>query len=371
MLGVAAAFAALAAVAAGDGFGLARRLRGGLSAPAGIAASAMLLAMAASLPSTHAPHASAHEYAGLVAVAAATVVLLAALPGLAPRRRSLIIFAGMTVAAGLIASDLLGGLWLRRLVGGREAPFVHNRNLVTLTLLLWPALAALLAARRLWLVPPLLLILAFAVWIGESGAASLALASGLVILPVAALLPRTALFGGLAALLAILAVQPWFGTLMQRLLSAGFHQRFANAHSGDRVDIWLSFEAAARAKWFMGSGFGSSLDMQKAPVAALVPPDRVTLLGAGHPHNAFLQIWVELGVVGASLAAVLIVLLFTAVSRMRPALQPFAITCIGVTALVALVSHGAWQAWWWAAIGASMVGFALLEHDLRRGEPPR
>ncbi len=370
MLSLAAALAVATAAAAGRAGDLTDRLRAGFLTPAGIATTAMLLAMAASLPLAHAPRSSAQELGGLCVAAAATVLLMAALTTFAPRHRALLVFAGLSIAAALIASDLMGGLWLRRLVGGREATFVHNRNLVTLTLLLWPALALLLAARKLWLAPPLLLILAFAVWKGESGAASLALASGLIIFPIAALLPRIALFGGLASMLVILAVQPWFGTLMQRMLSANFHHRFEGAHSSDRVDIWLSFEAAARAKWFFGSGFGSSLNLQNGPVAALVPPERVTLLGASHPHNAFLQVWVELGVVGASLAAVLVVLLFRAVSRMRPSLQPFAITCIGVAALVALVSHGAWQAWWWAALGACMTGFVLLERDLRQGEPP-
>jgi O-antigen ligase len=158
--------------------------------------------------------------------------------------------------------------------------------------------------------------------------------------------------------------------MSHRTLSSGFHERFKGAHSSDRIDIWRSFEAAAQAKWFLGNGFGSSLNLQKAPVAALVPPDRATLLGASHPHNAFLQVWVELGLAGAAIGTVIIALTFTAIGRLRPALQPFALTCFACAALVALVSHGAWQSWWWAVIGACVAGFAVLEQELRRGEPP-
>jgi O-antigen ligase len=108
--------------------------------------------------------------------------------------------------------------------------------------------------------------------------------------------------------------------------------------------------------------------MQKAPVAAEVPPERVLLLGAGHPHNAFLQLWAELGLVGAILAALLAVRLFDAVGRLKPLLQPFVLTWIAVTSAIALVSHGAWQAWWVAAIAASAAGFLAIERELRADE---
>jgi exopolysaccharide production protein ExoQ len=197
-----------------------------------------------------------------------------------------------------------------------------------------------------------------------------ALAVGIAVFPIAALLPRLTRWLGLAATLAAMAAQPWFGSLANAALGGAFHERFKGAHSSDRVDIWLSFEAAAQAKWLFGNGFGASLNLQNAPVAALVPPERVTLLGASHPHNAFLQVWVELGLAGAALTAILMILLFQAIGRMRPALQPFILACFAAAAFVALVSHGAWQAWWWAALAACFAGFAVLEQELRRGEPP-
>ncbi|MGL4240192.1 MAG: O-antigen ligase family protein, partial [Beijerinckiaceae bacterium] len=269
----------------------------------------------------------------------------------------------------IMAADLMSGLWFRNLTGGRDLPYAYNRGLVTLTLLLWPALALVIAARRAWLAVPMLALSLLAVRSGESASAVVSIAVGLLVFPIAAVLPAATRWLGLAGTLALLAVQPWFASLLQSVLTAGFYERFKGAHASDRVDIWLSFEAAARARWLTGNGFGSSWNLQQAPVAALVPPERVTLLGASHPHNAFLQVWVELGAIGAALAGVVIILAFAAIGRMRPALQPFALSCFASAAVVALVSHGAWQPWWWAAISAVIAGFAMLELELRRGEP--
>lgn len=370
LLGIAAALAFAACAAAGS-----LRLAGiraaiALASPFGITALLLLGLMVAGIPFAHAPATSAEQFAQFAAVIGIGAVLALLFPEIAPRRRAILFTAGALLSAALIYVDLKTGLWLRTITGGRVQTYSYNRGLVTLVVLVWPLLALILASRKLWLIPPLAVLVPLAVLTGDSGAAVVALAAGIVVLPIAALLPRLSWSLGLGGLLIVLAAQPWIGSLMRRMLGQGFHERFAEAHSDDRVNIWLSFEAAARAKWLTGSGFGASLNMQNAPVAALVPPDRVTLLGASHPHNGFLQVWVELGLIGASLAAVLIALLFRAVAGMRPGLQPFALTCIAVCAVVTLVSHGAWQAWWWAAMLAAAVSFATLESELRRGAHP-
>jgi exopolysaccharide production protein ExoQ len=369
-LTIAAALSFAAVLVAQGQAGLARMLRDMLRTPEGLAGTVLLAFMLATVLAAHNPAASLSQFGQFAIVIAAGAVLGLCLPSVVLRRRALLFAAGILLTAATVYIDLSNGMWLRSLTGGREMTYAYNRALVTLTVLIWPFLALALAARKLWLVVPVLVILPLAVFKGESATAVLALLGGLAVFPIAFLLPRFTRWAGLGCTLALVAVQPWFGTLMQRLLSQGFHQRFESAHSSDRVDIWLSFEAAARAKWLFGSGFGASLNLQNAPVAALVPPERVVLLGSSHPHNAFLQIWVELGLTGAVLVVLLIILLFQAIGRTRPGLQPFVLTWFAVTAMVALISHGAWQSWWWAAIAASAVGFVCLEYELRRGAPP-
>jgi O-antigen ligase len=86
-----------------------------------------------------------------------------------------------------------------------------------------------------------------------------------------------------------------------------------------------------------------------------------------HPHNAALQAWLEMGLVGALLAAALgvrIVLMTT-----QPALEPrraAAATGLVVTALVQFaLSYGAWQSWWLASI---FLAVAFLVIAARGGE---
>ena len=94
-------------------------------------------------------------------------------------------------------------------------------------------------------------------------------------------------------------------------------------------------------------------------MAAAVPPPHRILLGAGHPHSAAIQIWAELGVVGALLGATVLGLALRSLSAVGPAGGPMLALLAGVAA-ISLVGHGAWQGWWAAAVGAAIVWFRSL-----------
>lgn len=89
-----------------------------------------------------------------------------------------------------------------------------------------------------------------------------------------------------------------------------------------------------------------------------------------HPHNGALQVWLELGAIGALIAAALAWRLGTAATR-APC-PPAATGALASAAVTAMLSFGAWQAWWVvamllaAAVCAGLVrsrgeGFALPE----------
>ncbi len=67
-----------------------------------------------------------------------------------------------------------------------------------------------------------------------------------------------------------------------------------------------------------------------------------------HPHNGFLQFWLELGVIGATLGALLAVFaVHRAGSKSQPGLPRAAALATTVAALVVFsLSYGAWQSWW-------------------------
>lgn len=75
-----------------------------------------------------------------------------------------------------------------------------------------------------------------------------------------------------------------------------------------------------------------------------------------HPHNAALQVWLELGAIGAALAALLVALM------LLQAATPPAIGAAVAGATTAQLSFGVWQPWW----VASLVLAALLAYIQRR-----
>ncbi|MGE5548224.1 MAG: O-antigen ligase family protein [Solirubrobacterales bacterium] len=80
-----------------------------------------------------------------------------------------------------------------------------------------------------------------------------------------------------------------------------------------------------------------------------------------HPHNAYLQIWLELGAVGAvALAAVLTVLIGRSLADGRDS-PPWALAgLIAAAMMVGSSAYGMWQAWWLAVLVFAWVTIRLI-----------
>jgi O-antigen ligase len=228
---------------------------------------------------------------------------------------------------------------------------------LTLLIMLPVALLLLWRERRLALAILLTIVVAAAILRSESGAAKL----GLFVLAGTGAVTLLSRRAGLTlvgcALLGAIGLAPVAGELSERFLPSSAYRVLAAAHAQERVDIWRSFGAALRERPVLGSGFQASARLNDAPVAARLPRDEGFLLGVGHPHNAALQIWVELGAIGAFLAALIAALLVRAIERLDTP------ECAAMAALImaaladSLVGQGAWQGWWPAGIAAALVWF--------------
>jgi hypothetical protein len=164
------------------------------------------------------------------------------------------------------------------------------------------------------------------------------------------------------------ACAPLTGELLERTFPTRLHDAMETASSRIRVDIYRTFGAAVALHPIGGAGFGASTRYQETSHVARLAPERRALAGIGHPHNAALQIWVELGLVGAMLAAAVVVcalrgLLDLPTAKLAPRLALFA-----GAASAAMVGHGAWQGWWAAALGAGLVWLRCAEALLAQNE---
>ena len=77
-----------------------------------------------------------------------------------------------------------------------------------------------------------------------------------------------------------------------------------------------------------------------------------------HPHNGALQLWLELGGIGALIGAALMLALGFAASR--SAAPAAGAGMLASAAVTGMLSFGLWQAWWVASLLLAMVALALL-----------
>jgi O-antigen ligase len=273
------------------------------------------------------------------------------------------VLTGCVLAACLlIVADLRTGLAARAALGMRADTFIFNRPTLTLLVLLLPLLAWLLGPARNGRAWAAGLALAFAVVLAhsDSGAALLGL---LVMGPVflfAWFLPRVAGRAAAIACVVVLGAAPFLGPLAESAIPPDMHARMAEHHTRERVDVWRSFGAAARQQPFFGGGFGVSPQMRRTPVVRKVPRELRRMLAIGHPHSTPLQIWVELGAVGAAIGLVVLLLVLRNIGRQSHLIGSLSLSLFAGAAAVAMVGHGAWQGWWAASLGAAVVWMLAL-----------
>jgi len=273
------------------------------------------------------------------------------IPAFAPRLGA----ASIALAGLLIAIDLASDLALERALGHRAAAFVHNRPALTLDLVAGPLALVLWRQRARGLAAATLIFTALGVLRSISGAAQLGLIAGLAMFAAARLLPRRAGIGlaGLGLGLAV-ALAPVEGDLLTHLMPEAAHERLVQSSSRARVAIARSFGAAVAADPWRGAGYGTSARFAETPVAQALVPEMRVLLGVGHPHNSFLQVWVELGLPGAFLAALTLMLMLARIARLYQPDRAAALGLVACAVAIAFVEHNGWAAWWTAGLGAAI-----------------
>lgn len=353
-----------------SGRGVWRALAHPLGGAIGLAALAFLAWCVASLVWSPLPALSlrtAGEF-GPTLVAAALLVRLAPerLPPWAPMLAALSLAAACLFAIASLRLGMAPQRWL----GQRDALFVLNRPVLTVLLVTGP-LAFLLAARGQRIVSAGLgLLAAVAILASISGAAAMGLTAGLAMAALARWLPKRVglAVAGLGLGLA-LALAPVEGDLLARFMPEAVHGRLVHSSSRARVAIAQSFGAAVAADPWRGAGYGTSARFQDVPAAQGLEPEMREMLAVGHPHNSFLQIWAELGLVGAILAAAVLFLTLRAIAVLPKGPFAVALGLLAAAAAVAFVEHGAWQAWWTAGLGAAITW--LRAGLAARSEGPR
>ncbi len=361
------AIAALACVAVAwrEGWPLSDRLRV-LQLARSPAARAMVLFLALALASvawSHRPLLSLWSLGEFAAPLASATLVALLWPQRAPAWAPGALLFCLLLALTMTIVELKTGMSARQALGIRFNTYIFNRTMIC-ALMTGIPLLAWLAMRRNWFAGlALLIVLATALLLAESGASKLGVIAALLAALATWLAPRMSILIAAVCLVALTVLAPVKGEIADRLMPQSAHEQLKDAHSRDRVDIWQSFGEAIRTRPLLGSGFGSTASLQEHPVALDVSPERRVLLGVGHPHSLEVQVWSELGLAGALLMLWTGLAALVSLSRRQRSklIGPMAVFAAALA--IAAVGHGAWQGWWIASLGASIIWFRLFDRS--------
>ena len=239
--------------------------------------------------------------------------------------------------------------WLLESAGFAYGPHQLNRVAALVAIAVWPA-AAILARhagwRRAWLLPAwaACVLPAF-----DSAAALLALvcAAATLVLAVAidAWRPRALRILAPAAIAIGVAAMPMLPNWEP--FRARFTERAQGVSIWHRAEIWSFVATRIAERPLLGWGLDSARSMPGGKDLIDGRAERLPL----HPHNNILQLWLELGLPGAALMAILA----SAVARRACAQADRAgrlalLAALAAALAVAATGYGVWQAWWMGAL---------------------
>jgi O-antigen ligase len=250
----------------------------------------------------------------------------------------------------------------------------YKRAMSALAMLVWPAALALWRVRRLYAV--LIVTATFGVLLVFSSDSAQA---GLIIAAVACAAgwawPRAAAGTLAAVLVAYIALAPMLHagildpkTMGLKVVDGELTAPILPRSGYHRLLIWRFTAARIAERPVLGWGLESSRYLPGGRTLMDTAEQAMPL----HPHSATMQIWVELGLGGALLLAILVGWIL---GRIRGAAWPrpdkaAALALFASSAVTASLSYGIWQGWWVATLLLAAACAAAIIVPLRQDPEP-
>lgn len=89
-----------------------------------------------------------------------------------------------------------------------------------------------------------------------------------------------------------------------------------------------------------------------------------------HPHNGYLQVWLELGAIGAALFALAGTLLLGRIGHLGTRMQPYAIALAAGTLVMIGPGWGLWQPWLIGSIGFGWLALLMVSFEFEQSQQP-
>lgn len=258
----------------------------------------------------------------------------------------------IAVAAILVALQLHFQFRIEALFNAKEShaeAWRFNMVVVTYTLFI-PALLPML--KRLPISGGLaILAIVTATIVSQSATSKTALVAGIYAYVFVQLLPRKFALGLFSiALIVVITCQPWQGRIIEQTLQFTNQTERLFQSAKERIVIWKATGAMALEAMPWGTGMGSSDALSESEFAKKISPELQIGLRQTHAHNAFLNVIMELGIPGLMSLILIALGILRTLSKLSNQMFLSAMILASQIITIDLISHGAWQAWWFTAI---------------------
>lgn len=266
---------------------------------------------------------------------------------------------GLAVGVLILSADTFSGYKLQLLLGhGHHSDTKYNRGLDYCVLIIWPMLAYSVRRSR-WTAAAICGLMIAALAFGETSSGPAELAVGVAVFVVAVLLrDRTPVLLSAAVTAVVLplpyllqAFSPYRRLLVPYVKPSGIH----------RLEIWDYMSSHVLVHPFLGTGLLTSHLLRPTAEQAhqylYVPAD----INGIYPHNQWIEMWTETGLVGVLLALGFSLLIIWRIHRCLPRdLQPFAYAAFASCLALSLVNFEVTTDSLWAAFAAVAFLFRAL-----------
>ncbi len=136
---------------------------------------------------------------------------------------------------------------------------------------------------------------------------------------------------------------------------------------GARMEIWdyMAYRIAEKPIFGWGMGTSDKMDWIE-PHGDLY---HYIIVPAAHPHNAVIQLWVEMGLVGLAFGALACFWLLRSVWKLDAFFRPFALAALAAGFVLLLAAYNLWTDSLWAAFALTIYLFASLGNCQSRKLP--
>jgi O-antigen ligase len=256
-------------------------------------------------------------------------------------------------AATILAVDAALNFPLMGVLG--KPPYKYNRGISHNLLIVWPILAGLIARDNRKLAAAVAVAAVVMAVAGWNTSARVALLGTLPVFGLAFVFPRLiapVLWGGIAALA---LAMPFALNLFTHDLAGVFpYLKLSGIH---RLEIWDFLASHVIEHPVRGWGLWTTRVLPVTPEAL---GHHVIFDGyAVHPHNQWMQLWVETGIFGVICGLALLALLLRRIETLSPGLRPHAYACMTMALILSFSNYEVTTDSWWAAIVAAAILFRI------------